>query len=129
MSLSGLIGAALVQIVLAQTPADTCGSIGVRVHPMTMTIADSLGMTTPYGAIFGRPARGSPAALAKIEAGDVITKINGSPLGDWRDFAPTIATMAPGTTVYLTTWRNRESTDVAVTLGYGKCPPGRWQPS
>jgi len=63
----------------------------------------------------------------KIEAGDVITKINGSPLSDWRVFAPMIAKMAPGTTVYLTTWRNRELIDVPVTLGYGKCRSGRRQ--
>lgn len=109
--------------------ADACGWVGVRVRPMTAAFADSLGMTEPYGAIFGRPVRGGPAAQAKIEAGDVIAKINGSPLSDWRGFAPMIAKMAPGTTVYLTTWRNRELIDVPVTLGYGKCPSRRRQPS
>ena len=94
---------------------------------MTAAVADSLGMTAPYGAIFGRPAPGSPAAQAKIETGDVVTKINGRPLADWRDFAAIIAGMAPGTTIYLTTWRNRELIDVPVTLGYGKCRSGRRQ--
>ena len=102
-----------------------CGSAGIRVRAMTAAFADSLGLTGRYGAIFDRPARGSPAAQANIEAGDVITAINGVPLGNWRDFAPTIAKMAPGTTVYFTTWRNRQLIAVPVVLGSGRCPSGR----
>ena len=108
-----------------ESAALACGWVGVRVRPMTAAFADSLGLTERYGAIFDRPARGSPAAQAKIEAGDVITEINGVPLGNSRDFAPTLAKMAPGTTVYFTTWRNRQLIDVAVVLGSGRCPSGR----
>jgi serine protease Do len=125
MSLAAVIGTALVELALVQMHGNACGSIGVRVHPMTAALADSLGMTAPYGAIFGRPARGGPAAQAKIEAGDVVVKINGSTLSNWRDFAPAIAKMAPETTVYHTTWRNRQLIDVGVTVGYGRCPTGR----
>jgi S1-C subfamily serine protease len=102
-----------------------CGWIGVRVRPMTSAFADSLGMAVPYGAIFDRPTPGSAAAKAKIEAGDVLTAVNGTPVANWRDFAATIAKMAPGTTVYLTTWRNRELIDVPVRLDSSKCPAGR----
>ena len=63
-----------------------CGWIGVQASPMTVPVADSLGMTEPYGAIFDRPETGSPAANAGIEAGDVITAINGTPLMSWHDF-------------------------------------------
>jgi S1-C subfamily serine protease len=73
-----------------------CGSIGVQVRPMTAAFAYSLGMTEIYGAIFRQPKRGGPAAMAGIEAGDVVTAINGSPLSNWRNFAPTISMMAPG---------------------------------
>jgi S1-C subfamily serine protease len=102
-----------------------CGWIGVRARPMTSAFADSLGMAVAYGAIFDRPTPGSPAAKAKIEAGDVLTAVDGTPVANWRDFAATIAKMAPGTTVYLTTWRNRELIDVPVRLGSSKCPAGR----
>ena len=108
-----------------RSAALVCGWAGIRVRPMTAAFADSLGLTARYGAIFDRPARGSPAAQANIEAGDVITAINGVPLSNWRDFAPTIAKTAPGTTVYFTTWRNRQLIDVAVVLGSGRCPSGR----
>jgi serine protease Do len=89
---------------------------------MTRPVADSLGMTTPYGAIFRRPEPGSPAAKAKIEAGDVITAINGNVLQSWRDFAPIISNHAPGTTVYFRTFRDGELIDRAAILRSGKCP-------
>ena len=74
---TGTIGAAI-----AQNEQDTprCGWIGVQVSAMTRPFADSLGMTEIYGAIFDQPQPNGPAAQAKIQAGDVITAINGSPL-------------------------------------------------
>jgi len=98
-----------------------CGWIGVRVRPMTADFAASLGMVAPYGAIFDRPRPGSPAAKAGIEAYDVVTAINGSPLRSWRDFAPAISAFAPGTTIALTTWRSKQLIDVRVVLGRTSC--------
>jgi len=99
-----------------------CGWIGVQVSPMTTAFAVSLGMAVLHGAIFDRPEPGGPAARAKIEAGDVITAINGSPLRSWSDFAPIISMMAPGTDVYLTTYRNTQLIQTKVTLGRSECP-------
>ena len=91
---------------------------------MTAAFADSLGMTELDGAIFDRPIAGSPAAHKGIEAFDVVTTINGSALKSWRDFAPTISMMAPGSTVFLRTWRNGQLIDVSVVLGSSKCSTG-----
>jgi membrane-associated protease RseP (regulator of RpoE activity) len=102
-----------------------CASIGVRVRPMTRPVADSLGMTTPYGAIFGRPQPRSAAARAKIESGDVITAINGEPLQSWRNFSPTMSSFAPGSTVYFRTYRSGQLIERSVTLGYSKCRHGQ----
>jgi serine protease Do len=99
-----------------------CGWSGVHVGRMSRPVADSLGMTTPYGAIFRRPEPGSPAAKAKIEAGDVIAAINGNALLSWQDFAPIISNHAPGTTVYFRTFRDGQLIDRAVILRSGKCP-------
>jgi membrane-associated protease RseP (regulator of RpoE activity) len=103
---------------------DGCGWIGVRVNPMTPAFAASLGMVEPYGAIFDRPEPGSPAANAKIEAGDVITTVNGSPVMRSSEFAAMISAMAPGSAVYLTTFRNGQMIKVALTLDRGKCADG-----
>src|SRR5215467_13359530 len=104
--IAGMVIATLgLGVASAQQAQTVCGWIGVQVSPMTAAFADSLGMTEIYGAIFDRPEPGSPAASAHIEAGDVITSINGAKLVHPGDFATTIAQMAPGTMVYLTTWR------------------------
>ena len=89
---------------------------------MTAAFADSLGMTEVYGAIFKRPVGASPAAHARIEAGDVITAINGSPLVRAGNFAAAIARMAPGSTVHLTTWRNGQLIERKLALGSSTCP-------
>jgi serine protease Do len=105
--------------------APSCPWIGVKVSPMTAPVANSLGMAVHYGAIFDHPEAGSPAANAGIKAGDVITIINGSRP---RDFAPTVAAMAPGTTIYLRTYRNRQPMSISLILGRGKCPQSRRSP-
>jgi len=99
-----------------------CGWAGVRVGPMTTPFADSLGLVASYGAIFDRPEPGSPAARAKIEAGDVLTAIVGVPLEKWSDFEGIIANWAPGSTVYLNTWRDGQLMPRDVTLGSSRCP-------
>jgi S1-C subfamily serine protease len=108
----------------AQEKAAVCGWIGVDVRPITKPFAESLGMTEPYGAIFDRPQPGSPAAHARIEAGDVLTTINGEPLKTWSDFAAKIAAIAPGTTVYLDTYRDRQLIGRHVTVRRAPCSPG-----
>ena len=103
---------------------DLCGWMGVAVSPMTAAFAESLGMAEPYGAIFEQPEPGSPAATAGIEQGDVLTAINGSPLMRSSDFAGIISMMAPGTLVYLDTWRDGETMQVKLMLGSAQCPTG-----
>jgi serine protease Do len=105
---------------IAQREEPVCAWIGTQVRAVTPPFAASLGMAVPYGAIFEKPEAGGPAAKAGIEAGDVITEINGVPLMRSNDFATIIATKAPGTTVYLSTWRNGMFIRVALTLGSSK---------
>jgi S1-C subfamily serine protease len=101
--------------------ASPCGWIGARVKPMTEAFAASLGMSVPYGAIFDRPVTGSPAASAGIQAGDVLTTVNGNPLEKSIDLAGIIAAMAPGDTVNLGISRNGQRIEVALMVGQGKC--------
>jgi serine protease Do len=104
-----------------QSGNDLCGWIGVTVSPMTTAFAESLRMAEPYGAIFDQPQPGSPAAHEHIEQGDVLTSINGSALMRSIDFAEIISAMAPGTTVYLYTWRDGQPRQVQLILGSAPC--------
>ena len=100
----------------------TCGWIGARVGPLPKSFAESLGMDDRYGAVFKSPLPGSPAAQAGIEAGDVLTSINGSPLQRWTDFKGTIAAFAPGDTIHLWIRRNGQPLDVKLSVDARKCP-------
>jgi len=88
---------------------------------MTRAFAASLGMAVPYGAIFDQPEPGSPAATAGIQASDVLTSINGSPVMLSSDVPAMISAMAPGSVVYLNTFRNRQMIKVSLSLGSGDC--------
>jgi S1-C subfamily serine protease len=111
--------------VFAAGNSGSCGVIGVSVRKLSTVMAESLGLTERYGAIFGPPQPNSPAAQAGIEAGDVVTAINGKPLAHASDFGEEIAKRAPNTRIYLTVWRSRQMMDVPVVLGSGKCPSVR----
>jgi len=122
IAMGALLGLVAETAVAQQQPnSGSCGWIGVQVRPMTAAFADSLGMTEIYGAIFDRPEPGSPAASAHIEAGDVLTAINGSRLVHAGEFARIISATAPGTTVYLDTWRDRQAMQVELVLGSIRC--------
>jgi serine protease Do len=92
----------------------TRGWLGVRAQPVTADIADSLGMKQARGAMVDDPQDGSPAAKAGIEAGDVITAVNGTAVKDSRDLARTIGMMAPGTSVKLDVLHKGEAKSLAL---------------
>jgi serine protease Do len=95
----------------------TRGWLGVQVQPVTADIADSLGLKQARGAMVDNPQGGSPAAKAGIEAGDVITAVNGTDVKDSRDLARTISMMAPGTSVKLDVLHKGESKTLTLSLG------------
>jgi len=93
------------------------GWIGVQIQPVTADIADSLGLKGTQGALVAEPQANSPAVKAGIQAGDVITAVNGAPVRDARDLARQIGTMSPGSTVRLTVMQKGEQKTISVTLG------------
>ncbi|MGX4806321.1 Do family serine endopeptidase [Bradyrhizobium guangdongense] len=114
------IPASTAKLVVAQLKdkgAVTRGWLGVQVQPVTAEIADSLGLKTARGAIVDTPQDGSPAAKAGIEAGDVITAVNGTAIKDSRDLARTIAALAPGTSVKLDVVHKGDTKTVTLALG------------
>jgi serine protease Do len=95
----------------------TRGWIGVQIQPVTAEIADSLGMKKAEGAIVAEPQANSPAAKAGIEAGDVVTAVDGKAVKDARDLARKVSIMAPGSSVKLDLLRKGETKSVTLTLG------------
>jgi serine protease Do len=114
------IPAETVEAVIAQLKDKgfvTRGFIGVQIQDVTADIADDLGLKAASGALVAEPQANSPAAKAGIEAGDVITAINGNEIKNAREFARTISNMPPGASVKLTVVRNGQEKIINVTLG------------
>jgi serine protease Do len=114
------VPAATAKLVVAQLKdkgAVTRGWLGVQVQPVTSDIADSLGLKEARGAIVDNPQADGPAAKAGVEAGDVITAVNGAAIKDSRDLARTISTMAPGSSVKLELWHKGAGKTVTLALG------------
>jgi serine protease Do len=113
------IPSATAKLVVAQLKDKgyvTRGWLGVQVQPVTADIADSLGLKQARGAMVDNPQDGSPAAKAGIQAGDVITAVNGNNVKDARDLAREISMIAPGTSVKLDVLHKGESKTLTVAL-------------
>jgi len=95
----------------------TRGWIGVQIQPLTQDIADSIGLKKAEGALVSEPQANGPAQKAGIEAGDVITSVDGMAVKDARDLAKRIGGMAPKASVKLTVLHKGAEKTVTLTLG------------
>jgi S1-C subfamily serine protease len=91
--------------------------LGVQIEPVTVEIADSLGMKGHDGALVVEPQEGSPAAKSGILVGDVVTAVNGTTVKDASDLSKMIGGMTPGASAKLTVWRKGEEKNISLTLG------------
>jgi serine protease Do len=114
------IPASTVKSVVAQLRdkgSVTRGWIGVQIQPVTAEIAESIGLKKVEGALVADPQANGPAAKAGIQAGDVITAVDGAVIKDAKDLARHIGSIAPGTSVKVTVWRKGEEKNLSVALG------------
>jgi serine protease Do len=95
----------------------TRGWLGVQIQSVTPDIADSLGLKKTQGALVAQPQADSPAAKAGIQAGDVITAVEGQPVTDSHELARKIGGMPPGSSVKIDIWRNGQTKTLTLTLG------------
>jgi serine protease Do len=94
----------------------TRGRIGVSIDQVTREVAESIGLGRPIGAMVRSVESGSPADKAGIEAGDIITKFNGTPIERATDLPRMVGNTKPGTKSTITVYRKGASRDLAVTV-------------
>jgi serine protease Do len=95
----------------------TRGKLGVVIQNVTQGLADSFGLPQPEGALVSSVEKGGPAEHAGVEPGDVILKVNGTPLNVSTELPVQIASIPPGTNVTLEVWRNHAARELTVKLG------------
>jgi serine protease Do len=94
----------------------TRGKLGIVIQNVDQGLADSFGLPQPEGALVSSVEKGGAAALAGIEPGDVILKLNGEPVTQSDQLPAEIAALQPGTSVKLEVWRAHASHDYTVKL-------------
>ncbi len=93
------------------------GWLGVSIQPLDEGLAKSFGYSSTDGALIGNVLANGPAEHAGLEAGDIITKIDGAPVHDMNDLRNRIAATAPGSKATFEIFRNGHSQTVSVEIG------------
>jgi serine protease Do len=93
------------------------GRIGVQIAPVTKEVAESIGLGKPGGALVQSVESGGPADKAGIEAGDIITRVDGKVVEKQGDLPRIIGGMKPGTKATVQVFRRGTTRDFAVTVG------------
>ncbi len=91
--------------------------LGVSVQDLTQALADSFGLPRPDGALVAQVDPKSPAAVAGLQPGDVILRIDGEPTVQAGALSARIAQANPGDRIQLSLWRHQKAQDATVTLG------------
>ncbi len=93
------------------------GRIGVQIAPVTKEVAESIGLGKPAGALVQSVESGGPAEKAGVEAGDIITRVDGKVVDRSGDVPRLIGSLKPGTRAALQLFRRGANRDVSVMIG------------
>jgi len=92
------------------------GRIGVVIQEVTKELADSFGLVKPQGALVSSVERGGPADKAGIEAGDIIMKFDGKPVGQSADLPRMVGGTKPGSKSSVQVFRKGLLRDLLVAV-------------
>jgi len=92
------------------------GRLGLMVMGMTPELRTHLGAARDRGVLVARVEKGSPAAAAGIEVGDVITAVRGKPVEDAADVIDALGDAHKGARVDVDVVRDGRSLDLHATM-------------
>jgi len=92
------------------------GRIGVTIAPVTKDVAESIGLGRAAGALVRGAESGGPADKAGIEAGDIITKVDGKVIEKSGDLPRLVGATKPGSKTVLQVFRRGGLRDISVTV-------------
>jgi serine protease Do len=93
------------------------GWLGVQIQGVDASIAETLGLGKPRGALVAGLDDAGPAKPAGMQKGDVIVKFNGFEVKESRDLPRMVASTPVGKTVEVVVVRNGKEVTLSVTLG------------
>ena len=99
--------------------------LGVSIQEVNQTLADSFKLDKPEGALVGRVEPNSPAEHSGLKSGDIIRKVDNTPIVSANDLPNIIGQATPGTKVNLEIWRQGKNETVVATLGDANEKPSK----
>ena len=108
--------AARVSDQLRTTGRVSRGRIGVQIDQVSKEIAESIGLPKAQGALVRGVEAGAPAALAGVEAGDVILKFGGVAIEKSADLPRFVGNTKPGSKSTLSVFRRGATKELSVTV-------------
>ena len=92
------------------------GRIGVAIDQVTREVAESIGLGKPTGAMVRSVEAGGPADKAGVEAGDIITKVDGRVVDKSGELPRMVGNVKPGSKTVLQVFRRGTYHDITVTV-------------
>lgn len=93
------------------------GLLGILGQDVDAGLSEAMNLDVNKGAFVSEVSPESAAEKGGIEAGDIITKVNGKQIGSFQELRAKIGSMGAGAKVKLTLLRKGKKQDVTVTLG------------
>ena len=93
------------------------GYLGVMLQPIDQNFAEAFQLNNADGALVADVVKGSQAAKAGLEPGDIILKYNDKIVKNVDKLRNEIGMMAPGTTLDLIVLRDSQEIEIKATLG------------
>ncbi len=93
------------------------GRIGVQIAPVTKEVAEAIGLGKPAGALVQSVETGGPADKAGVEAGDIITRVDGKVVEKSGDLPRIVGGTRPGSKATLQIFRRGSAKELSVTVG------------
>jgi serine protease Do len=91
--------------------------LGVEVQTLDQKLADAFKLKVPNGALIAKVEPDSAAAQAGLRVGDVILKIDGSPIIDAGQLSARVGAHAPGDKAAFEIWRDGRALTLTATIG------------
>lgn len=91
--------------------------LGVRFGTIDAIMALDNNLPVNAGALIAAVEPGGPAARAGLQAGDIVTKVNGKPIGPGQSLRALLLEYKPGDVVTLDVLRDGKQLSLNVTLG------------
>lgn len=93
------------------------GYLGVQIQPVTEDVADSLGLAHNRGELVQSVQPGQPAAAAGLQAGDIVTKVDGKDVSPDQTLSYIVANTAPGKRIPIELLRDGKRMTLTATVG------------